>query len=161
MILVMRPDATLAQIDHAIERVTELGFTPHVSRGESRTVIGVIGDETKPQAEMLEAIPGLEKILARWGVQVTSSVVKDPANTITEYDVIVSDFSKQHPVVNPLLESCQNPPKLLLQSCIDDDGYRTVVDKTDLHIRAELAGLNGFPKVLSQTGLELFIKWDG
>jgi len=64
MILVMRPDATLAQIDHAIERVTELGFTPHVSRGESRTVIGVIGDETKPQAEMLEAIPGLEKILA-------------------------------------------------------------------------------------------------
>jgi 3-deoxy-7-phosphoheptulonate synthase len=60
----MRPDATLAQIDHAIERVTELGFTPHVSRGESRTVIGVIGDETKPQAEMLEAIPGLEKILA-------------------------------------------------------------------------------------------------
>jgi 3-deoxy-7-phosphoheptulonate synthase len=64
MILVMRPDATLAQIDHAVERVTELGFTPHVSRGESRTVIGVIGDETKPQAEMLEAIPGLEKILA-------------------------------------------------------------------------------------------------
>jgi 3-deoxy-7-phosphoheptulonate synthase len=64
MILVMRPEATLAQIEHAIERVTELGFTPHVSRGESRTVIGVIGDETKPQAEMLEAIPGLEKILA-------------------------------------------------------------------------------------------------
>src|SRR5262245_48393513 len=64
MILVMRPDATLEQIDHAIDRVKELGFTPHVSRGESRTVIGVIGYETKPQAEMLEAIPGLEKILA-------------------------------------------------------------------------------------------------
>jgi hypothetical protein len=48
---------------------------------------------------------GLEKILARWGVQVTSSVVKDPANAITEYDVIVSEFSKQHPVVNPLLDS--------------------------------------------------------
>ncbi|HEY2783913.1 MAG TPA: 3-deoxy-7-phosphoheptulonate synthase [Fimbriiglobus sp.] len=64
MILVMRPEATLEQIEHAIERVKELGFTPHVSRGESRTVIGVIGDETKPQAEMLEAIPGTEKILA-------------------------------------------------------------------------------------------------
>jgi 3-deoxy-7-phosphoheptulonate synthase len=64
MILAMRPDATLDQIEHAIERVRELGFTPHVSRGESRTIIGVIGDETKPQAEMLEAIPGIEKLHA-------------------------------------------------------------------------------------------------
>ncbi|MFO0936477.1 MAG: 3-deoxy-7-phosphoheptulonate synthase [Gemmataceae bacterium] len=64
MILVMRPDATLDQVDHAIERIKELGFTPHVSRGESRTIIGVIGDETKPQSEMLEAIPGIEKIHA-------------------------------------------------------------------------------------------------
>jgi 3-deoxy-7-phosphoheptulonate synthase len=64
MILVMRPDASLDQIEHAIERVKELGFTPHVSRGESRTIIGVIGDETKPQAEMLQAIPGLEQLHA-------------------------------------------------------------------------------------------------
>jgi 3-deoxy-7-phosphoheptulonate synthase len=64
MILVMRPDASLDQIEHAIERVKELGFTPHISRGESRTIIGVIGDETKPQAEMLEAIPGIEKLHA-------------------------------------------------------------------------------------------------
>ena len=64
MILVMRPDASLDQIEHAIERVKELGFTPHVSRGESRTIIGVIGDETKPQAEMLQAIPGIEQLHA-------------------------------------------------------------------------------------------------
>lgn len=64
MILVMRPEATLDQIEHAIGRVKELGFQAHVSRGESRTIIGAIGDETKPQAEMLEAIPGLEKIHA-------------------------------------------------------------------------------------------------
>lgn len=64
MILVMRPEASLDEIEHAIERVKELGFTPHISRGESRTIIGVIGDETKPQAEMLEAIPGIEKLHA-------------------------------------------------------------------------------------------------
>ena len=50
MILVIRPDATLEQIEHVIERVREL-FTPHVSRGESRTIVGVIGDETKPEAQ--------------------------------------------------------------------------------------------------------------
>src|SRR5688572_17360184 len=63
MILVIRPEATLEQIDHVIERVRELGFTPHVSRGESRTIIGVIGDETKPGTENFSAIPGVEQVL--------------------------------------------------------------------------------------------------
>lgn len=63
MILVIRPDATLEQIEHVIERVKELGFTPHVSRGESRTIIGVIGDERKPQTENFSAIPGVEQVL--------------------------------------------------------------------------------------------------
>src|SRR5438093_848995 len=64
MILVIRPDASLEQIDHVIERVRELGFTPHVSRGESRTIVGVIGDETKPGTENFSAIPGVEQVLA-------------------------------------------------------------------------------------------------
>src|SRR6478672_4613788 len=63
MILVIRPDASLEQIEHVIERVKELGFTPHVSRGESRTIVGVIGDETKPQADSLLAIPGVEQAI--------------------------------------------------------------------------------------------------
>src|SRR5215471_20837728 len=64
MILVIRPEATLEQIEHVIERVKELGYTPHVSRGESRTIIGVIGDETKPEAQNFSAIPGVEQVLA-------------------------------------------------------------------------------------------------
>lgn len=63
MILVLRPDASLEQIDHVIDRVKELGFTPHVSRGESRTIIGAIGDETKPDAGNFAAIPGVEQVL--------------------------------------------------------------------------------------------------
>ena len=62
MILVIRPEASLQQIEHIVEVVKELGFTPHVSRGESRTIIGVIGDETKPQAENFSAIPGVEQV---------------------------------------------------------------------------------------------------
>jgi len=34
-----------------------------VSRGEIRTIIGVIGDETKPGIENLSAIPGVESVL--------------------------------------------------------------------------------------------------
>lgn len=63
MILVIRPEATLDQIEHAVAIIKELGFTPHVSRGETRTIIGVIGDETKPGVENLSAIPGVENVL--------------------------------------------------------------------------------------------------
>lgn len=45
---------------------------------------------------------GLEKILQNWGVNVGSAVVKDPDNTLTGSDLIVSRFGK-HQVVNPLL----------------------------------------------------------
>jgi 3-deoxy-7-phosphoheptulonate synthase len=63
MIIVLKPDATPAQIDHVIERIEELGLKPHVSRGEKRTIIGAIGEENQLQAAPLLAIPGVEQVL--------------------------------------------------------------------------------------------------
>jgi 3-deoxy-7-phosphoheptulonate synthase len=63
MIIVVRPNASEAQVDHILERIKELGHKPHVSRGEHRTIIGVIGDENKLQSEPLAAIPGVEQVL--------------------------------------------------------------------------------------------------
>jgi 3-deoxy-7-phosphoheptulonate synthase len=63
MIIVLRPNSTSEQIDHILERIQELGLKPHLSRGELRTIIGVIGDENKLQAEPLAAIPGVEQVL--------------------------------------------------------------------------------------------------
>src|SRR5262249_39803362 len=48
---------------HVVERIHELGFKAHLSKGEHRTIIGVIGDESKLQAEPLQAIPGVEQVL--------------------------------------------------------------------------------------------------
>ena len=47
---------------------------------------------------------GLESILAKWGVDVGHNVVKDPDNTISGSDIIVSRFGK-HALVNSLLQS--------------------------------------------------------
>src|SRR5947209_3046600 len=63
MIIVLRPDSSEAQIEHILERIADLGLKPHVSRGELRTIIGVIGDESKLQVEPLQAIPGVEQVL--------------------------------------------------------------------------------------------------
>lgn len=84
MILVIKPDATPEQIDHVIQRIEELGFRPHVSRGTERTIIGVIGDERMPQAETFAAVPGVEQVhhilkpfkLASREFQKNDSVVK-------------------------------------------------------------------------------------
>jgi hypothetical protein len=49
---------------------------------------------------------GIERILAKWGVDVGHNVVTDPDNTMKGTDVIVSNFgSGKHPVVNSLLQS--------------------------------------------------------
>src|SRR6266542_3498328 len=63
MIIVLKPNSTTEEIDHILERIQELGLKPHLSRGERRTIIGVIGDENKLQAQPLQAIPGVEQVL--------------------------------------------------------------------------------------------------
>src|SRR5437764_1393392 len=63
MIIVLRPHSTREQIDHILDRIRELGFKAHLSQGELRTIIGVIGDENLLQAEPLSAIPGVEQVL--------------------------------------------------------------------------------------------------
>jgi 3-deoxy-7-phosphoheptulonate synthase len=63
MIIVLKPHASNEVVDHVLDRITALGFTPHLSRGVARTIIGVIGDEAKLQTEPLQAIPGVEQVV--------------------------------------------------------------------------------------------------
>src|SRR5437763_15584328 len=63
MIIVLQPNSTQEQIDHILERIRDLGFKPHLSRGQVRTIVGVIGDEDKLRVEPLSAIPGVEQVL--------------------------------------------------------------------------------------------------
>jgi len=63
MIIVLKPNSTPADIDHVLERIKQLGLKAHLSQGEHRTIIGVIGDENKLLAEPLQAIAGVEQVL--------------------------------------------------------------------------------------------------
>jgi hypothetical protein len=47
---------------------------------------------------------GLERILAKWGVDVGHNIIKDPVRTSSGQDVVVGNFGK-HPIVNSLLGS--------------------------------------------------------
>ena len=64
MIIVMNKDADRRQIDHVIDRIKELGYTPHPIFGEKKTVIGAIGDERgKFRLESLAGVPGVEVVM--------------------------------------------------------------------------------------------------
>ncbi|MFZ5862780.1 MAG: 3-deoxy-7-phosphoheptulonate synthase [Nitrospirota bacterium] len=62
MIIVLKPDATQAQVDHIMEKIRERGLSPHLSKGQERSVIGVIGDERTMQNVPLAVFPGVESV---------------------------------------------------------------------------------------------------
>jgi 3-deoxy-7-phosphoheptulonate synthase len=60
VIVVMKKGASEAEIEGVIARINELGFRPNLSRGEERTIIGVIGDDRKAaDVGMFESLPGV------------------------------------------------------------------------------------------------------
>ena len=61
MIVIMKPEATKEQIQHAIERVEELGLKAILLEGTNRNVIAAIGDNREIAQEALTAIPGAER----------------------------------------------------------------------------------------------------
>ena len=63
MIVILRSDATEAQIQHIVDRATKLGLKSNVSRGVERTVIGFIGKEDALREIPLEVFPGVEQVL--------------------------------------------------------------------------------------------------
>jgi len=64
MIIVMQKGASKKLIDHVIDRIKVLGYTPHPIYGEQRTVIGAIGDERgKFRLESLTSVPGVESVM--------------------------------------------------------------------------------------------------
>ncbi|MBI5368727.1 MAG: 3-deoxy-7-phosphoheptulonate synthase [Planctomycetes bacterium] len=63
MIVVMRTGATAKEIGQVITSITEQGFKPHMSRGEERTVIGVIGSDRKVDPGRFEVLAGVEKVI--------------------------------------------------------------------------------------------------
>jgi 3-deoxy-7-phosphoheptulonate synthase len=60
-IIVMRRDATRADIDHVVERLRDIGAEAHVSEGQIRTIIGAVGDRAIIQQLPWEAFPGVER----------------------------------------------------------------------------------------------------
>ncbi len=63
MIVVMRYNASTEEVTLMLERIESEGLRAHLSRGDNRTVIGVIGDEQAINQGAWEAMDGVERVM--------------------------------------------------------------------------------------------------
>ncbi len=84
MIIVLRPEATEAQVNHIIDKVKALGLTPHVSKGSERTIIGVIGPEDVLRVTPLEVFPGVENVIP----------------VLSPYKLVSREFKKEDSIID-------------------------------------------------------------
>jgi 3-deoxy-7-phosphoheptulonate synthase len=61
MIVVMKRSATETDVHAVVERIHALGFKTHLSSGDERTIIGVIGDRRALQTHRIERLNGVER----------------------------------------------------------------------------------------------------
>src|SRR5512137_1531436 len=61
MIIIMEHGATAAQIANVSARVEQMGCQVHLSEGQERTIIGVIGNGRPIDREQIERMSGVER----------------------------------------------------------------------------------------------------
>jgi 3-deoxy-7-phosphoheptulonate synthase len=97
MIIIMKHNATAEEIAGAISNIESFGFKAHVSSGEERTIIGIIGDERPVEPEHWESLAGVERAvrilhpfkLASLDFHPSGSVVKIDGLSVGANKVIV------------------------------------------------------------------------
>jgi 3-deoxy-7-phosphoheptulonate synthase len=86
MIIVMQPHANAEQIANVVAQVEAGGYRVHLSRGEERTIIGVIGDDRPIDREQFEALDGVEKTVPILKPFKLASREMHPADTLVPLD---------------------------------------------------------------------------
>ncbi len=63
MIVVMNPGASEEDVNRVTDKLKQMGYGVHLSSGERRTIIGVIGQRREEAAQTLEAMPQVEQVV--------------------------------------------------------------------------------------------------
>ena len=61
MIVIMKQGVTPSQLTNVVARIEQMGCQAHISHGQERTIVGIIGNGRPFDAEHLEAMEGVEK----------------------------------------------------------------------------------------------------
>jgi len=82
MIVVMKQGATTKQIAAIVSKIKELGYDAHLSEGQERTIIGIVGEDRKlMDGDMLATLDGVEQAMRVTTPYKLASRDFHPANT--------------------------------------------------------------------------------
>ena len=84
MILTLKPGAKKSEIDELTKKIKDLGFTPHLSRGAVRSIVGVIGENEHKYKDVFESFDVVE---------LATPIVKP-------YKMVSREFKKENTVVD-------------------------------------------------------------
>src|SRR5258705_2481634 len=64
MIIVLKSGISDAEVSDVCRRITEMGYGPHVIRGEFKTIVAAVGEERgRPDLRLLEAVETVESVM--------------------------------------------------------------------------------------------------
>ncbi len=84
MIVIMKPNATAAEIGAVIRRAESLGVTTHPIYGENRTVVALVGDLTRVSRESFNAMDGVNTTVRIQEPYKLSSRTTRPENSVID-----------------------------------------------------------------------------
>ncbi|MDO9108353.1 MAG: 3-deoxy-7-phosphoheptulonate synthase [Coriobacteriia bacterium] len=84
MLVIMRDHASQSQIQHVVDLLEEVGAQAHLSGGEVKTIIGVIGDREIVYSLELQGLPGVEEVV----------------RVLKPYKLVSRDFQPENTVVH-------------------------------------------------------------
>ncbi len=84
MIIIMESNSSHEQIENVVNTVKKLGFRPHISYGEEKTIIGVIGDERQLNESLFKSLPGVENVIP----------------ILKPYKLVSREFKKESTIIN-------------------------------------------------------------
>jgi len=86
MMIIMRTNATQAQIEEVVRIVQANGLRAHLSTGDERTVIGAIGDGRPVQKDQFFHLPGVDRVVPISRPYKLASREFSPANSVFTLD---------------------------------------------------------------------------
>jgi 3-deoxy-7-phosphoheptulonate synthase len=63
MVIIMKPGASALEIGSVVKRIEEAGLRAHLSQGEERTIIGVVGNDRPVDRTLFELLNGVDRVV--------------------------------------------------------------------------------------------------
>ncbi len=87
MVIIMKSGASAAEIAGVVKHIETVGMRAHLSQGEERTIIGVVGDDRPLDPADMELLAGVERVVPILHPFKLASRDFKPQNTVIELHV--------------------------------------------------------------------------